>query len=64
MKDVPVEELLEKTGSLFKLVLLAAKRTVELNEGSAARVVIVKNQKPASIALQEIAEGKVEFTLN
>jgi len=63
MIDIPIEDLYEKTGSVFKLVILASKRTLELSNGSPARVEISKHIKPSIIALHEIAAGKVEFTL-
>ncbi|MCP4649505.1 MAG: DNA-directed RNA polymerase subunit omega [PVC group bacterium] len=63
MISIPVEDLIEKTGSLFKLVVLASQRTVELNDGSDPRIENTKNKKTAAIALHEIAEGKVDFTL-
>jgi DNA-directed RNA polymerase, omega subunit len=64
MIEVPIEDMLEKTGSIFKLVMLAAKRTSELNEGYKPHVEVTKNKKNAAIALKEIALGKIKFTLN
>lgn len=63
MTEVPMEDLLKKTGSIFKLVNLAAKRTADLNDGFKPRVATSGNKKNAAIALQEIAEGKVEFEI-
>jgi len=63
MMEVPIEDLLEKTGSIFKLTMLAAKRTAELNEGYKPKIEVGKNQKNASIALKEIALGKINFSL-
>jgi len=62
MSYVPMEALLEKTDSIYKLVILAAKRAVELNQG-AGRLVegISANTKVSTVALREIAEGKVFF---
>ena len=62
MSYVPMEILLEKTDSIYKLVILAAKRAVELNQG-AGRLVegMSPNTKVSSVALREIAEGKVFF---
>jgi DNA-directed RNA polymerase subunit omega len=69
MMEPPVEELLEKTGSKFTLVSLAAKRGREINsyfnqlgEGLGALAppqVTSVSRKPLSIALEEIAAGKV-----
>ncbi len=55
------EELLKKTGSAYKLVLLAAKRALEINEGSPPLVEIDPKRKPAIIALKEIEQGKVSL---
>lgn len=64
MIKIPIEDMLDKTKSVFKLVILASQRTVELNEGKDPRVEVPKNQKNSITALQEIAEGKVDFTLS
>lgn len=56
---IPMEKLLEKTGSLYKLVIIAAKRALEISEGSPKLVPGGGKEKPALAALREIAEGKV-----
>ena len=58
-KVIPVEQLLEKAGSLYKLVIIAAKRAMEISEGSPKLVSGGANEKPALAALREIAEGKI-----
>ena len=63
MVEIPIEDLLKQTGSIFKLVNLASRRTIEISEGRAPMVETPKDVKPSTIALMEIAEGKVEFTL-
>ena len=60
MSYVPVQDLLSKTNSIYKLVVLASRRAVELNAG-APRLVETDGEKVSSIALQEIAEGKVKM---
>jgi len=60
MSYVPVQDLLAKTDSIYKLVVLASKRAVELNAG-APRLVEVDGEKISSIALEEIAQGKVKL---
>ena len=60
MAQVPIEELLKRTGSAYKLVLLAAKRAKELAEGSPV-LVNTSKQKATSIALEEILSGKVSY---
>ncbi len=62
MTEMPIEDLIKQTGSIFKLVILAAKRTTELTEGYKPKV-DATNKKLAAVALQEIAEGKIEFKI-
>ncbi|MCG2711935.1 MAG: DNA-directed RNA polymerase subunit omega [Candidatus Omnitrophica bacterium] len=62
MTEIPIEDLIKQTGSIFKLVILAAKRTAELTDGSKAKVDTI-GKKLSTVALQEIAEGKVEFII-
>ena len=61
MSYIRVEELLEKTGSIYKLVVLASRRAAELNAG-APKLVEVDGEKISSVALKEIAEGKVKLS--
>jgi len=71
MMDPPVEELLEKVDSKFTLVSLAAMRAREINsyfnqlgEGLGSMVppqVTSVSRKPLSIALEEIAAGKITY---
>lgn len=68
----PIEDLLDKVDSKFTLVTLAAKRGRQINsyfnqlgEGLGAIVppqVTSVSRKPLSIALEEIAVGKIVFT--
>ncbi len=60
MAYVPMEGLIEKTGgSVYKLVILASKRAIELNQGAGKLVEANPNMKISTLALKEIAEGKV-----
>lgn len=61
MAAVPPEKLLERTGSVYKLVILAAKRALELSGGAPKLVEADLKEKPAVVALREIAQGKVSF---
>ena len=60
MSYVRIQDLLEKTDSIYKLVVLASKRAVELNAG-APKLVEIDTEKISSIALEEIARGKVKL---
>ncbi len=57
----PIEELLPKSGySIYKLVRLATKRSLELADGSASLINGVSaDAKTPTIALDEIRAGKV-----
>lgn len=61
MQDVPVEELLNKTGSIYKLSVLASLRAIELSEGAAKLVDAKPDTKTINIALKEIQEGKITY---
>lgn len=62
MAYVSLETLLDKSdNSIYKLVILASKRAVEIAEGQPQLVETNLPLKPSTIALYEIAEGKVQF---
>jgi len=61
--QVPREKLMEKAGSVYKLVILAAKRALELSEGAPKLVEAGAKEKPAITALREIGDGKVTLRL-
>lgn len=61
MPYVPLEKLLDKSnGSVYKLVILAAKRALEIAEGQPKLVDANSTIKPSTIALYEISNGKVQ----
>ncbi len=54
------EKLLDKSeGSIYKLVILASKRALEIAEGQPKLVEANSSMKPSSVALCEIAQGKI-----
>lgn len=53
------DEMAAKVGSVYKLVILAARRTLELNEGKPQLTDAPPNTKLGSIAIKEIDEGKI-----
>jgi DNA-directed RNA polymerase subunit omega len=57
---VSAEELLDKTNSIYKLVILASKRALELNEGS-PKLVETESKKASTVALEEIKSGKISM---
>jgi len=48
---------------MYKLVIIGARRALELSEGSPKLVEASPKEKPALVALREIAQGKVTFRL-
>lgn len=55
----PLEQLLGKArGSVYKTVILASKRALEIAEGQPALVPGSLGVKPSTVALREIAAGK------
>lgn len=68
----PIDQLIETAGSKYQLVIYAAKRAREINayygqldsgalENVGPLLDVERTEKPMSIALREIAEGKLEF---
>ncbi len=58
----PLEKLFPRANSsIYKLVLMAAKRATELADGSPRLVDFSTSEKVTNIALDEIAMGKVEL---
>jgi len=47
-------------GSIYKLVNLAAKRALEIAEGQPKLVNVSADVKPSTVALYEIAAGKIQ----
>ena len=61
MSYVPIDGLRDKTNSTYKLVILAARRAIELSEGAAKLVETKPDEKPGNIALMEVIEGKIGY---
>lgn len=61
MREFPIEELVERVGSAYTVVVAAAKRAKQIKEG-APPLVQVESRNPLTIALHEIALGLVEIT--
>ncbi|MFH1853799.1 MAG: DNA-directed RNA polymerase subunit omega [Candidatus Omnitrophota bacterium] len=59
---MPREKILKNGDSIFKITLLAAKRAVDLNNG-AKKLVDTKAVKFSTIALEEIAQGKIKYII-
>jgi DNA-directed RNA polymerase subunit omega len=63
MPYVALEKLVDgEHGSIYKMVILASKRALEIAEGQPKLVTDISSAaKPSTIALYEIAEGKVQW---
>ena len=60
MTQVPMEELLRRCPSAYRLTILASKRAKELSEG-APKLVQTDLRKVTSIALEEVRQGKIAY---
>jgi DNA-directed RNA polymerase omega subunit len=62
MPYIELEKLMDKShDSIYKLVILASKRSLELAEGQPKLVEINSSAKFSTIALKEIQEGKLQY---
>lgn len=62
MAYTPIEALLKNSkNSMYKLVILASRRALELGAGSEKLISANPNAKLTSIALDEIRENKISY---
>lgn len=62
MTHIPFEDLTEKVDSKYRLVIIAAKRSRQLNQGTIP-LVQPKGHKATYVALEEVAAGRVNYTM-
>ena len=61
MADLPIEDLLPKANySIYTLVTMDSNRALELSEGRRCLVANPSSEKLTTMALEEIAQGKIE----
>lgn len=60
MLNPSFDHVLEKGDSRYTLVMLTAKRARQIVEGSEP-LVDTKSNKPVTVAIEEIIEGKVKY---
>ena len=60
MTQAPIDELVKECHSIYKLVVMAARRAKDLSQG-APKLVQADLKKVSSIALEEIRQGKVRL---
>ena len=63
MNYMPLETLLKEGNSLYKLVLLSAKRGLQVSQGAPPLVPTTSNTQPGTVALEEIRTGQVSYRL-
>lgn len=61
MNTVDRDSLMNKIGSIYKLVVLASMRAIDLGDGAAKLVDSPLGTNPLNIALKEIIEGKITY---
>ena len=61
MQSPAIDKLLDKTHSIYKLVILASRRTIELADGAQRLVDMPLDTKPANVALEEIIKDKISY---
>ncbi len=62
MPLIPIEEFMNRTDSKFRLVIIAAKRSKQVNRG-APPLIQTRSVKPTYIALEELAAGCVDYSV-
>ncbi len=58
----PLEALLDRIGNKYALVIVTAKRARQIKDG-ALSLVDLDTRNPVTLALEEIAAGKIRFEL-
>jgi DNA-directed RNA polymerase subunit omega len=60
----PVENDSQEIDSKYRLIILAAKRSKQLQRGARPRIDIdAQKHKPTRIALEEVIRGRVQFDI-
>ncbi|MGH7395464.1 MAG: DNA-directed RNA polymerase subunit omega [Candidatus Methylomirabilales bacterium] len=62
MPLIPIEEFMDRADSKFRLVIIAAKRSKQVNRG-APHLIQTRSVKPTYIALEELAAGCVDYSV-
>ncbi|MDO8603428.1 MAG: DNA-directed RNA polymerase subunit omega [Candidatus Omnitrophota bacterium] len=59
---MPVEKIFKGSDSMYKITILAARRAVELSNGS-KKLIETNTTRFSTIALEEMASGKIKYKL-
>jgi DNA-directed RNA polymerase omega subunit len=63
--DIAQEDVDPEIDSKYRLIILAAKRSKQIQRGARPRVDIdAQKHKPTRIALEEVLRGNVRFTID
>ena len=63
--EVDEERTPPEMDSKYRLIIVAAKRSKQLQRGARPRIEIdPQKHKPTRVALEEVVRGKVDFTIN
>jgi DNA-directed RNA polymerase subunit K/omega len=63
MQETPLDKLMDRTGSMYKLVNLTSLRAIELGEGAHNLVDAKPDANIINTALKEILEGKITIKI-
>lgn len=63
MVNISLDQITGNHNSLFKIAILAGRRAEEISQGAGVLVDNVANEKPTTIALQEILENKIDYKI-
>ncbi|MFH0840278.1 MAG: DNA-directed RNA polymerase subunit omega [Candidatus Omnitrophota bacterium] len=58
---VPLEDLMKKVDSIYRLVLMASRRAVEISDTGQKLVDISPRLKATTVALEEVRQGKISY---
>ncbi len=65
LEETAEENAQPEMDSKYRLIIVAAKRSKQLQRGARPRIDIdPQKHKPTRIALEEVQRGKVQFTIN
>ena len=63
MVNADIQLLYNRTNSAYKLVILAARRAIELSDGAVPLIEAGRDEKVTNIAIHEILQGKISYKI-
>jgi DNA-directed RNA polymerase omega subunit len=61
MENLSIEDFRHRIDSLYRLVIVGARRAGQLGKPDSRALVPVRSKKPTVVALEEMLEGKVSY---